>query len=106
MNSKKLSENAQKKLLNYSFPGNIRELKSIIELAITLSDHLEIQPSDLIFDAERDHIDESEKELTLRDYELKVIKSYLNKYNNDIKQVARKLDIGVSTIYRLMKEID
>ncbi|MFO7369337.1 MAG: sigma-54 dependent transcriptional regulator [Bacteroidales bacterium] len=104
--AKKLSEKAQHKLLKHTFPGNIRELKSIMELALTLSDHEEIEPADLIFDTDRSVTgDEPDNELTLRDYELKIIKSYLSKYNNDIRLVAEKLDIGVSTIYRLMKEM-
>jgi two-component system response regulator AtoC len=102
---KKLSDKAMGKLLNHTYPGNIRELKSILELALTLSDHDEIQPSDLVFDTDKQIQDPAEKELTLRDYELKIIKSFLNKYNNDIKLVADKLGIGVSTIYRLLKEI-
>jgi transcriptional regulator with PAS, ATPase and Fis domain len=75
----------------------------VLELAITLSDHEEIQPSDLVVDTDKPPGVMPEKELTLHDYELKIIKSYLSKYNNDIKLVATKLDIGVSTIYRLMK---
>jgi two-component system response regulator AtoC len=103
---KKLSGTAQNKLLNYAYPGNIRELKSIVELAITLSDHDEIELTDLILDTDiPKEMDQPDKELTLRDYELKIINSYLNKYNNDIKLVANKLDIGVSTIYRLLKEL-
>jgi transcriptional regulator with PAS, ATPase and Fis domain len=102
---RKLSDKAQIKLLNHSYPGNIRELKSVIELALALSDHKEIQPADLIFDTDRHSMDSAEKELTLHDYELKIIKSYLKKYNNDIQQVAKKLDIGVSTIYRLLKQM-
>jgi two-component system, NtrC family, response regulator AtoC len=103
---KKLTDTAQRKLLSHPYPGNIRELKSVIELALTLSDHEEIQPADLIFDTDRLTIDIQDKELSLHDYELKIIKSYLGKYNNDIKLVAEKLNIGVSTIYRLMKEIN
>jgi two-component system response regulator AtoC len=103
---RQLSDNAQSKLLNHTYPGNIRELKSVIELALTLSDNEVIQPADLIFDTDRQPgIDTPEKELSLHDYELKIINSYLNKYNNDIKLVAEKLDIGVSTIYRLLKEM-
>jgi two-component system response regulator AtoC len=43
-----LSSDAQKKLLFYSFPGNIRELKSTIELAVTLSSGNEIEADDII----------------------------------------------------------
>ena len=42
--------------------------------------------------------------MTLKEYDLKIIKNYLKKYDNNIKLVAEKLDIGLSTIYRLLKE--
>jgi len=43
------------------------------------------------------------QELSLRDYNIRIVKKYLEKYNNDIKLVAAKLDIGVATIYRMLK---
>jgi len=101
---RKLSEKAQKKLLSYNFPGNIRELKSVTELAVTLSNESEIDPTDIILDAGSSSTYTPDDELTLKDYELKIIKATLNKYNNDIKIAAGKLDIGVSTIYRILKE--
>lgn len=44
---KTFSPDAEKLLLSYSWPGNIRELKSAIEVACVLSDDTEIKPSDL-----------------------------------------------------------
>jgi DNA-binding NtrC family response regulator len=105
MRPKKIADQAMTRLLNHTYPGNIRELKSIIELAVTLSDHEEIQPSDLVFDTSGQSMEVTDKELSMHDYELKILKSYLNRYNNDIKLVAEKLEIGVSTIYRMIKEI-
>ena len=101
---KKLSEKAQMKLLSYSFPGNIRELKSVIELAVTLSDEGEIEPSDIILDAGEPASYTSDDQLTMKEYEMKIIKSTLKKNNMDIKVAASKLDIGVSTIYRILKD--
>jgi DNA-binding NtrC family response regulator len=101
---KKLSEKAQMKLLSYLFPGNIRELKSVIELAVTLSDEGEIEPVDIILDSGEPASYSSEDQLTLREYELKIIKATLKKNNMDIKIAAGKLDIGVSTIYRILKD--
>jgi two-component system, NtrC family, response regulator AtoC len=101
---KKLSEKSQAKLLSYSFPGNIRELKSVIELAVTLSDEGEIEPSDIILDAGEPVSYTSEDQLTMKEYELKIIKATLKKNNMDIKVAAGKLDIGVSTIYRILKD--
>jgi two-component system response regulator AtoC len=101
---KKLSEKSKMKLLSYSFPGNIRELKSVIELAVTLSDEGEIEPADIILDAGESVSYTSEDQLTMKEYELKIIKATLKKHNMDIKIAASKLDIGVSTIYRILKD--
>jgi two-component system response regulator AtoC len=101
---KKLSADAQKKLMNYSFPGNVRELKSIIELAVTLSANNEIEPSDIVIDSGDPLSVVVNDTLTLKEYQEKIIKATLKKYNNDIKLTAAKLDIGVSSIYRMLKE--
>jgi two-component system response regulator AtoC len=101
---KKLSADAQKKLMNYSFPGNVRELKSIIELAVTLSANNEIEPSDIVIDSGDPLSAVVNDTLTLKEYQEKIIKATLKKYNNDIKLTAAKLDIGVSSIYRMLKE--
>lgn len=102
--SKKLSEQSQKKLMSYPYPGNIRELKSVIELAVTLSGKNVIEPADLVLDPGDPLSDVTNEDMTMREYELKIIKTTLNKHNNDFKLAAKKLDIGVSTIYRILKE--
>ena len=42
--------------------------------------------------------------MTLREYDIHIVKRYLERYGNNIKLVAQKLDIGVATIYRMLKE--
>jgi two-component system, NtrC family, response regulator AtoC len=101
---KKISLLSQKKLMSYPFPGNIRELKSVIELAVTLSVSNEIEPADLLLDAGDPLSVATHENLTLREYDLRIIKATLKKNNNDIRLTAAKLDIGVSTIYRILKE--
>jgi DNA-binding NtrC family response regulator len=101
---KKLSVQSQKKLMNYSFPGNVRELKSVIELAVTLSVNDEIEPDDLVVDRGDPLSVIATDSLTLREYQVKIIKATLKKNNNDIPLAAEKLDIGISTIYRILKE--
>ncbi len=101
---KKLSTDAIQKLRQYPFPGNIRELKSVMELAVTLSDGDQIDPGDIVF-GEEEIIDISQLEdLTLREYDRRIVTAYLEKYDNDVKVVAKKLDIGAATIYRMIKE--
>jgi two-component system, NtrC family, response regulator AtoC len=101
---KKLSAQSIKKLMSYPFPGNVRELKSVVELAVTLSENDIIEPSDLVIDRGDPLSDIANDNLTLREYQIKIIKATLKKNNDDIKAAADKLDIGISTIYRILKE--
>jgi two-component system, NtrC family, response regulator AtoC len=103
---KKLSEQSRKKLMSYYFPGNVRELKSVIELAVTLSEKNEIEPGDLVIDHDEplSVISNENLTLTLKEYDTRIIKATLNKNNNNIRLTADKLDIGISTIYRMLKE--
>ncbi|MDP1728376.1 MAG: sigma-54 dependent transcriptional regulator [Bacteroidota bacterium] len=101
---KKFSAAAQKKLLSYSFPGNIRELKSVVDLAIVMSNEAEILPDDIILGNEDVLSELIGEELSLQDYTQRIIKTFLRKYDNNINLVAQKLDISPSTIYRMLKE--
>ncbi len=101
---KKLSEKAQKKLLSYSFPGNVRELKSVIELAVTLSGEGVMEPSDFLLDLDEPASLSVNSQMTMREYEIRIIKAAIKKFSGDIRQAAESLDIGVSTIYRILKE--
>ena len=46
------------------------------------------------------------EEMSLRDYTFKIIRYFLDKYDNNVLKVADKLDIGKSTIYRYLKEME
>uniref|UniRef100_UPI00404916F5 sigma-54-dependent transcriptional regulator n=1 Tax=Fulvivirga sp. TaxID=1931237 RepID=UPI00404916F5 len=101
-----LSVEAQNTLLKYPFPGNIRELKSIIELSAVMANGSEILPEDISFNSISKESNFLFEEMSLRDYTFKIIKYYLNKYDNNVLKVADKLDIGKSTIYRYLKEME
>lgn len=101
---KKISKAAQEKLSNYAFPGNVRELKAVIEIAAVMCDQETIEPENLSLYytgniGVNHHLDTS-----LEGYTLQIISSYLEKYNHNVVQVAEKLQIGKSTIYRFIKE--
>lgn len=104
LEQKQLSPSASKKLLAYPFPGNVRELKSVIELAATLADEKEITADHLMLEDAENIAGLFTEELTLREYNLRLVKRMLEKYDNKPKVVADKLDIGVATIYRMLKE--
>ncbi|MES2381646.1 MAG: sigma-54 dependent transcriptional regulator [Bacteroidota bacterium] len=98
-----LSPEAHKKILSYHFPGNIRELKAIIELACVMCDDYVITENNLTFNTEKSLNSLLMQEMTLDDYNNLIIKSYLERYSDNVLAVARKLNIGKSTIYRILK---
>jgi len=98
-----LSGAAQKRLLNYAFPGNIRELKAVIELACVMADNDIIEEDNIIFNNARNMTDLLSKEMSLREYNNSIVQSYLDKYDGNVLLVAKKLDIGKSTIYRMIQ---
>lgn len=101
---KTLSQDAMNRLRSYSFPGNIRELRSIIELAVTLSEGDEISHNSILLGNDDLLPDVLESEVSLREFNIRIVKKYLEKYDNNIKIVAQKLDIGVATIYRMLNK--
>jgi len=100
---KSLSKKAKKKLLSYSYPGNITELKSTIERAIVLSNNNIITEDDIEFINNYYQLSFLDQDMTFEEYKSKIIHHYLKKYNNDIMLISNKLDIGKSTIYRMLK---
>jgi two-component system response regulator AtoC len=101
---KELSNKANEKLLSYHYPGNVRELRAIAEVAVVMSDGAIIQEEDIQFH-QRNDIDELiQQEMTLDQYIQTILNWYLKKYNNNILLVADKLKMGKSTIYRMLKE--
>lgn len=101
---KDFSTAALDKLLKYNYPGNVRELKSIAEIAVVMSEGSQIQADDIQFNHRNMVEDFLQEELTLEEYNIRIIKWYLKRYNNNVLKVADKLDVGKSTIYRMMKE--
>ncbi len=99
-----ISSEAKQKLVGYHFPGNIRELKAIMELASVMCADGDIKPDDITFNATRSDDVFTMEQKTLRQYTCDIIKYYLKKYDDDVMLVADKLDIGKSTIYKMLQQ--
>jgi two-component system, NtrC family, response regulator AtoC len=97
------SQQAKEKLLQYSFPGNVRELKAVIELASVMCENGEIKPDDITFTSTKKEEIFSESDKTLRQFTCDIIRHYLRKNNNDVLAAAHRLDIGKSTIYKMIQ---
>ncbi|MGN6212323.1 sigma-54-dependent transcriptional regulator [Parafilimonas sp.] len=103
LGKKHLSLDAKQKLLTYTFPGNIREIKSIIELACVMADGEQIEENDLQIHFTPLKVNHTKNgNYTLKEYTIKLIQQYLDEYDYDVLKVAGKLDVGKSTIYRMI----
>lgn len=97
---------AKEKILKYKYPGNIRELKAAMDLACVISNGAEITENDIQFASVEDQSMISDQEKTLREYTNDIIIFFLKKYNQDVQEVAKRLDVGKSTIYSLLQRKD
>ena len=98
-----LSKEAKDTLLRYPFPGNIRELKAVIDLACVMCENNKILPDDITFNSIHNTEFFLSVEKTLKEYTAEIILHYLKKNRNDVLKTAKKLDIGKSTIYNLIQ---
>ena len=83
------SATAKTKLLNYTYPGNVRELKAVVDLAAVLAPAKTIQPEHIQFRSPQKPMGLMDSEMTLKEYTKKIVFHYLKKYKN-VVLVAKK----------------
>jgi len=104
MNPKNITDEAKQLLRTYHYPGNIRELKAVMELACVMTNGDKIKPTHLNMSVDENVQNLLSTEKSLEEYSFDIIKHFLNKYNQNVRLVAKKLGIGKSTIYRLLQK--
>lgn len=104
LDSVEISKEAMTKLKGYGFPGNVRELKALIELSAVMASEGVITPADINFQSARTANGFLLEEKSLKDYTNEIIQYFLDKHDGNVMTVAKKLDIGKSTIYRMLQE--
>jgi DNA-binding NtrC family response regulator len=93
---------ALKRLQEFNFPGNIRELENMIERAIVVGDSKKIRLKDLPL--EKTIVSTSAE--SLDDFEKTFISQILNKYNWNISRTAKALKVDRVTLYHKIKKYD
>ena len=99
LQKKRFSEKAMKKLQNYSWQGNIRELQNVINRTLLLSERDVIGPEDLPLDLLRAQENNSR---SLQDVERNHIAMILNEVDGKKGEAAKILGIDPKTLYRKM----
>jgi DNA-binding NtrC family response regulator len=100
----KISSPAMKKLKDYPWPGNIRELQHTIEKAVILSDSGILKPDDFVFKSVGKLSGASF--LTFEEMEKYMIEAALVKHNGKHAAVANQLGISRQTLYNKIKRYD
>jgi len=95
-----IDQAALRRLEEYQFPGNVRELENMIERAIVVGNGKEIRLKDLPL--EKDVISDSNDSLS--ELEKKYIQQTLTKFDWNISRAARALQIDRVTLYNKIKK--
>jgi len=98
-----LSDEAREKLLAYQWPGNVRQLRNVIDSAIVLAEADKIETTDLgLRDAGTDQLET----LRMDFWERKLIREALRRTDGNVPEAAKLLGIGRATIYRKIEQYD
>jgi DNA-binding NtrC family response regulator len=99
----KINHQALDKLLNYSWPGNIRELQNTIEKAVILSESTIIKPDDLYL-RPASEMKSPDSFSTLEEMEERMIQLAVEKNNGNYTAAAEQLGITRQTLYNRLKK--
>ena len=104
---KKLSKVAEKKLHQYTWPGNIRQLRNVIESACVLAKGEAIQPEDLVLPEKlRSSGGEAWEPISLQQLERGHVLKVLEHTGGNKKRAAEILGIERCTLYSKLKNYD
>lgn len=107
--AKRVSSAVMMHLLNYDYPGNIRELENILEHACVLCTEDEIQADHLPMDfIERSRLpgDFSPNKGVLHHSEARLIRETMHKHKGNRSRSAKELGISRSTLWRKLKQFN
>ncbi len=100
-----LSDETKQLLLRCRWSGNIRELRGCIEKAVIYSETEVIRVEDLkISDLEPMNLDDQQNTASMSDYEEKMIREALKKYNGNLTLVSKALKMSRPTLYNRLKK--
>lgn len=105
MSDKKLPQDIMDLLVSYKWPGNIREVRNVLERALLLSQNKPLTP--VYFPGLRSSTSPKIKITdahSLGDIEASHIESILHRFEGDTRETAKELGISRATLYRKIKK--
>ena len=108
-------------LKKYSYPGNVRELRNLVERLYILTDHQQIKPADVydfnLFNTNYLNSGSKNDELAFwnktklfsekkREFEVKYLKTQLKKHDYNITKTSQAIGLHQSNLSRKIKELD
>lgn len=95
-----ISAEAGAELKDYSWSGNIRELRNAVEKAVILAEGKQLEPKDFEL---KEHVSAAASE-TLEEAEEKVIRDAMERYGGNLTKVAQALSISRPTLYKKLNK--
>ncbi len=108
---KGFTDEAIRALISHNWKGEVRELENVIERAVIFckDDFISVKnlPDSFTIDTSSSYYSQfGSLEESVRRFEKNFIIKALEKNNNDKEKTAEQLKVGLSTIYRKLKELD
>lgn len=107
-----ISKSALQWLREQPLPGNIRELKNLVERTVLVSDGEVLEAEDFQAQAQRSAAKPADKALpavgvmTLDEMEASMIRKSMDHYHNNISKVARALGLSRAALYRRLDKFN
>lgn len=96
-----LSDDAKARLLSYQWPGNVRQLRNVVDSAVVMAEGSTIEPDDLGL---RQPGSGELESLRIDHWERKLIQEALGRADNNVPAAAKMLGISRATLYRKIDE--
>jgi DNA-binding NtrC family response regulator len=101
-----IAPKAVERLRSYYWPGNIRELRNVLERALLFSDRAVLEPGDLAFEPGPEHRSNSyNSDWTLEELERFHITAVFSGESQNVEKAAKRLGIAKSTLYQKLKTL-
>jgi len=102
-----ITNDAMRAMLAHEWRGNVRELENVIERAVIFAEDRHIEPEDLPFAIlGLTHDDSESLKEAMRQFERHHIIYCLRRHNFDKAEAAKHLEIGISSLYRKLEELN